>query len=98
MGIEYRVSCAPEGLPKLSELLRRLGGIPSPQSPTRIEFRFRSCRPDEVPDATVVLESGGIYFVDHGGEREHVAVLFRRIVDEALTVSDSSDSIIITSL
>ena len=98
MGIEYRVSCAPKGLPKIGELLLRLGGQPSPQFPTQIEFRFRQCRPDEMPDATVVVESEGIYFLDHCGERQQVAVLFRQIIDEALTFSDSSDSVVITSL
>ena len=98
MGIEYRISCAPKGLPKVGELLRRLGGQPSPQFPTRIEFRYRPCRPDEMPDATVVLETEGIYFLDGCGESERVALLFRHIIDEALTFSDSSDSVVITSL
>jgi hypothetical protein len=39
-----------------------------------------------------------VYFCDHCGEREPVAVLFRRIIDEALTLSGSSDSIVVTSL
>ena len=94
MGIEYRVSCVPEGLPKVGELLRRLGG----QFPTQIEFRFRPCRSDEMPDATVVVEPERIYFLDHCRERQQVAVLFRQIIDEALTFSDSSDSVVITSL
>jgi len=98
MGIEYRISCAPEGLPKVRELLLRLGGQPSWQFPAQIEFRFRQCRPDEMPDATVVVETEDIYFLDHGGGHEQAAVLFRRIVDEALTFSDSSDSVMITSL
>lgn len=98
MGIEYRVSCAPEGLPKVGELLRRLGGQPSSQFPTQIEFRFQPCRPDELPDATVVVETEGVYFLDHCGKREQVAVLLRQIIDEALKFSDSSDSVVITSL
>jgi hypothetical protein len=98
MGIEYRVSCTAKGLPKIGELLLRLGGQPSSQFPTQIEFRFRPCGPDEMPDATVVVESEGIYFLDGCGGHEQVAVLFRRIVDEALTFSDSSDSVVITSL
>ena len=98
MGIEYRISCAPDGLPKIGELLHRRGGQPSPQFPTQIEFRFRPCGPEEMPDATVVVEAAGIYFLDHCGEREQVAVLLRQIIDEALTFSDSSDSVVITSL
>jgi hypothetical protein len=99
MGIEYRISCTPEGLSNVGELLGRLGGQPSAEFPAQIEFRFRSSRAEEMPDATVVLEPAGIYFVDHGGAcREAVAVLLRRIMDEALTFSDSSDSVVITSL
>lgn len=79
-------------------MLRRLGGVPSPHFPTQIEFRFRPCRPDELPDATVVVEAASIHFLDHCGEPEKVAVLFRSIVDEALTFSDSSDSVVINSL
>ena len=98
MGIEYRISCPPESLPKLEEFLRRAGGLPCAQFPERIEFRFRPSTPDEMPDATAVVEPQGLYFCDHCGAREPVAVLFRRIVDEALTLSDSSDRIVVTSL
>ena len=98
MGIEYRISCPPEGLPKLAEFLRRAGGLPSAQSPEQIEFRFRSSSPGEMPDATAVIEPQGLYFCDHCGAREPVAVLFRRIVDEVLRLSGSSDSVVITSL
>ena len=51
-----------------------------------------------MPDATVVVEPSSIYFCDHGGSREAAAVLFRRIVDEALALSDGSDTIKVTSL
>ena len=98
MGIEYRILTASEKLPKFEEFLRRLGGQPSLQFPTQIEFRFQQSQPDEMPDATVVVEPASIYFCDHCGASEPVAVLFRRIIDEALTHSDSSDSIVITSL
>jgi hypothetical protein len=98
MGIEYRISCPPESLPKLREFLRRAGGLPSAQFPEQIEFRFRPSTPDQMPDATAVVEAQGLYFCDHCGEREPVAVLFRRIIDEALTLSGSSDSIMVTSL
>jgi hypothetical protein len=98
MGIEYRISCPPESLPKLAEFLRRAGGLPSAQSPEQIEFRFRSSIPGEMPDATAVIEPQGLYFCDHCGAREAVSILFRRIIDEALTLSDSSDSIVVTTL
>jgi hypothetical protein len=98
MGTEYRISCQSGNLSRLDQFLRRVGGQPSPQFPERLEFRFRASTPDEMPDATAVVEAQGLYFCDHGGVREPVAVLFRRIVDEMLTLSDSSDSVVITSL
>ena len=98
MGIEYRISCPPESLPKLAEFLRRAGGIPSAQFPEQIEFRFRPSIPGEMPDATAVIEPKGLYFCDHCGGREPVSVLFRRIIDEALTLYDSSDSIVSPTL
>lgn len=98
MGIEYRISCTAKGLPKIAELLKQLGGQPCSQLPEQINFRFRPSPPTEMPDATVVVEPEGIYFVDHGGDPEQVAVLFRRIVDEALAYADSSDSVVITGL
>jgi hypothetical protein len=98
MGIEYRISCAPAGLPKIEELLRRLGGEPSSRFPNQIEFRFRPYQLDEMPDATVAIEPQGIYFLDSCAEREQVAVLFRQIIDEALTFSHPSDSVVVTSL
>lgn len=98
MGIEYQISCAPENFPKIQELLDRLGGEPSQQFPQQIEFRFQPSRPDEMPDATVVLDIAGIYLCDWGGVRESVAVLFRRIVDEALTFAAGSEGIVITRL
>jgi hypothetical protein len=83
---------------KLLEFLRRAGGQPSVQFPEQIEFRFRPSTPGEMPDATAILEAQGLYFCDHCGAPEPVAVLFRRIIDEALKLSDSSDSVIVTSL
>jgi hypothetical protein len=98
MGIEYRISCPRESLPKLEEFLRRVGGQPSTQFPHQLEFRFRPSTANQMPDAIAVIEAQGLYFCDYCGAREPVAVLFRRIIDEALTLSDSSDSIVITSL
>ena len=98
MGIEYRISCPPENLPKLEEFLRRAGGQPCQQYPGQLEFRFKPSQAQEMPDATAVIEAGGLYFCDHCGASEPVAVLFRRIIDEALSFSDSSDSVTITAL
>jgi hypothetical protein len=97
MGIEYQISCPSESLPKLEEFLRRVGRLPSAQFPEQIEFRFPPSTPDEKPDATAVVESQGLYFCVFSGS-ERVAVLFRRIIDEALSLSGSSGSIVVTSL
>ena len=98
MGVEYHISCSPDRLPRLAEFLLSIGGQPHPQSSERIEFSFRCVAPGSVPDPTVVVEPACVYFCDHGGPREAVAVLFRRIVDEALILSDGSDTITITAL
>ena len=98
MGIEYRLSCPPAALPRLEVFLLRLGGQPCSQSPARLEFHLPPSCPGQMPAVTVVPEAEGLYFCDHGGEREAVALLFRRIIDELLVLSDSSDSIVITAL
>lgn len=98
MGIEYRISCPRESLRRLEEFLHHAGAQPCAEFPERLQFRFRPSTPDEMPDATAVVESEGLYFCDHGGARAPVAILFRRIIDEALKLSDSSDSVVITSL
>ena len=82
----------------MAEFLRRAGGIASPQFPEQIEFRLQSSVPSGMPDAMAVIEPQGLYFCDYCGAREPVCVLFRRIIDEALTLSDSSDSIVVTTL
>ena len=98
MGLEYRISCPPESLAKLGDFLRRVGGQPSAQFPEQIEFRFHPSTSDGMPDATAIIEAQGIYFCDYGGAREQVAVLFRRLIDEALAWSGSSDRVVITSV
>lgn len=97
MGIEYRISCTAKGLSQIAELLERLGGVASQEFPRQLEFRFQSSAPGEMPDAAVVVEPAGIYFVDYS-RHEQVAVLFRQIIDEALASSDSSDRVVISGL
>jgi hypothetical protein len=46
-----------------------------------------------MPDATVALHSGEVWFCDNGGPREFVAVLFRQLIDAALTQSDWPEGI-----
>jgi hypothetical protein len=97
MGIEYRISFSPDKIDKLRADLHRFGGHPAPEKPDRFYFSF-SDHAESRPDATVILETNTVYFCDHGGNREKVAFLFRRIVDEALAYSDHTDSIVITGL
>jgi hypothetical protein len=98
MGTEYRISCPPQRFPEIGEFLRSSGGESASGDLSRFEFRFSQERSGGMPDATVALQPTGIYFCDNGGSRERVAVLFRRLIDRALTHADSSDSVVITSL
>jgi hypothetical protein len=98
VGIEYRISCPPERLPELKEFLLRAGGRPWPEFPEQIQFRFRESVVEGRVEATAVIEADGLYFCDHCGAREPVAVLFQRIIDEALTLSGPSDSVVVTGL
>ena len=41
-----------------------------------------------MPDASAGIEPDGIYFNDHGGSRELVSVVFRRLIDAALAEAD----------
>ncbi len=41
-----------------------------------------------MPDASAGIEPDGIYFNDHGGKREFVNVVFRRLIDAALAETD----------
>ena len=96
MGIEYRISCPPDKLLHMEQFLMRIGGLPSVQFPEQIEFRYGLSGSDGMPDAFVVIQAAGIHFCDNCGDREALADLFRRIIDEALACTDSTDSITIT--
>jgi hypothetical protein len=98
VGSEYRISCPPEKLPELKEFFLRAGGQPWPEFPEQIQFRFGESAVEGTVEATAVIEETGVYFCDHCGTREPVAVLFRRIIDEVLTLSGPSDSVVVTRL
>jgi hypothetical protein len=97
MGYEYRFSCTPKALSKMEAFLLRRGWEHTERDSRLFEFWSGPKEPSNCPVATLVLEDSGIYFCDHGGAREHSAVLFRDIIDEALTYSDGADSIVVTS-
>jgi hypothetical protein len=98
MGIEYRILCAARGLPAMVQFLQRMGGQSSYEHPDRFEFRFASTDSNVMPDATVIVESESIYFLDSLGDRAQVALLFHAVIDEALTYADESDSTTVTAL
>lgn len=79
--------------------LRRRGGkaVVSEENES-FEFRFGDQKDGStMPDASVALEEDGIYFCDHS-RSEKSAAIFRGLIDEALTHSDSSDSVLVRSL
>src|ERR1700733_7447552 len=94
MGYEYRILFHLKDIEKFKSTMVRFGGSPSPEKPNQFEFGANE-NPEFHASATVVLESNGIYLCDHGGNRSKAAFLFRNIVDEALTYSDSSDSVVV---
>ena len=98
MGIEYRLFCPASRVPQLAALLLRLGGRPSARRPEQIEFHFGATMTANLPDVTVITEPAAIYFCDHGGAPEAVAMLLRRLIDEALLLVGGTDSILIASI
>ncbi len=50
-----------------------------------------------MPDAFVLLEEEGVYFCDYA-RNDKSAVIFRDLIDEALTHSDASGSVVVHDL
>ena len=89
MGLEYKIGChqSPAGLDRR---LRSIQGF-SEYDQEHGLYHFRSPENQEVartPDASAGIETDGIYFNDHGGSRELVSVVFRRLIDAALAEAD----------
>ena len=98
MGNEYYFSCTLKALDEIEAFLMRTGWERTMRDSRCFEHWSVSKGPDAWPDATLSLEEARIYFCDHGGAQELRAVLFRRVIDELLTYSDGSDSIVVTSI
>lgn len=98
MGYEYRFSCTPKALTEIEAFLLRRGWVRADRDSRKFEYWTDAKEPGSWPVATLVLEDSGIYFCDHGGARESSAVLFRDIIDEALTYTDSTDSVLVTGI
>lgn len=99
MGQEYHIRWQQADPAKAKAWLQRRGGsVLIFEGKESYEFRFRD-PPDTatMPDASVVLEEHGAYFCDHA-RSEKTAALFRDLIDEAFTFSDSSDTILVRSL
>lgn len=100
MGKEYRITVESHRRPELRTWLERRGArVFIFEGQERAEFRFtHPADHSKMPDATVILEEAGIYFCDHLGHREKTAVIFKDLIDEALTRSGPSDSVTVKSL
>jgi hypothetical protein len=98
MGIEYRFSCTPEALSEMEAFLLRTGWERTERDPRQFEYWSGPKDASAWPVATLNIEDSAVLFCDHCGPKEASAVLFRRIIDQALTYSDGSDSIVVTSI
>jgi hypothetical protein len=98
MGIEYYFSCTPKALTELEAFLLRTGWERTERDPRCFDYWSVPKQPHAWPDATLSLGEARIYYCDHGGAKEFSAFLFRRVIDQLLTYSDDSDSIVITSI
>ena len=93
MGEEYRITTSAES-GVYTALCARLGGQQCATLPPQFEFRSPGSQPaPAMPDATVTLDSGEVWFCDNGGSREYVSVLFRHFLDAALSHSQWPDGI-----
>jgi hypothetical protein len=62
------------------------------------EFRFSGSQSDSaMPDISVAFEEDGVYLCDYS-RSDKSAALMRGLIDEALTESGSSDSVLLQSL
>jgi hypothetical protein len=94
MGHEYRISIEPTTADELKNWLRSQGAhFTTFDQKERAEFRFSSSDHSKMPDATVMIEEGGVYFCYHGGDRAKVATLLFGLIDHSL--ADSTDSVTI---
>ena len=99
MGREYRIAWKPVDVTSAKAWLEGRGGK-AVVFDTKEVFEFRFCGHHDastMPDASVALEKDGICFCDYS-RSDKSAAIFRDLIDEALTRSDSSDSVVVRSL
>jgi hypothetical protein len=99
VGHEYRIEWKSGSVAGIKAWLERRGGLPVTfDAQERFEFRFGSVESaSKLPDALVALEKDSVYFCDNV-RTEKSAAIFRSLIDEALTHSGSSDSVVVHSL
>jgi hypothetical protein len=94
MGQEYFITTRASATADFIALSVRLAGHRRSEEPPTFEFRADDAPPaPAMPCITITIEPEQLYFCDHGGPREFVAVLFRHFLDAALTHSDWPDGI-----
>lgn len=98
MGQEYHLGWKPADIESAKAWLRRRGGkAVVVEKKEQFEFRFQNTDATTMPDASVALEAGGVYFCDFSGS-DRSAALRRGLIDEALLEAGSSDSVVVRSL
>lgn len=66
MGIEYSIQFNNSNPTEVEKIIGRLAHCPKKTTETAFEFRANTSS-EGMPDATIMLTSGGLYFCDNGG-------------------------------
>ena len=82
MGTEYTLRFQSPSETATETELRRIPGAAVRTKPSlAIEYRREMSNIEAMPDATVQVEGGGLYFCDHGGfGREYLGLVIARLV------------------
>ena len=91
MGMEYSIRFAAPERASVEDILSRFGAQREDR-PSGVCYVFRSDPSSKgMPDASAMLEDGGLYFCDHGGYgREYLGRLVTELVGKfgAITIRD----------
>jgi hypothetical protein len=87
MGMEYAIRFAAPKRAPVEDILGRLGAQLE-NGPSGACYVFRSDPSSKgMPNATAMLEDGGLYFCDHGGGKEYLGRLVTALVEEFAPVT-----------